>query len=489
MLTYGTGYNRVVRNVKHNTEIIDDVDNETGHLVGQIVDLQRSLTAMQNENIAIKNELKKKDLAIDGLDKEAKKKNLVISGMMEEFNENLYIKVVNVIRTICNQFSQEDIDCAYRVGTTQTGKTREIIVELFSKYVKEEVLKGRRQLRENEHTRMIWINEDLPTRTRKTRGLMRDIVRRANEKKIPCAMNGEKLTCNNITYDVQHLNALPIGLRPEDMKTRVEGNRVGFMSEESYLSSFHPCPVTVDGYTFPSSEHAIQYKRAKVCEREDLGVDIKQTLYAKDVKLLSEKIPYSKVWDSCKVGLVKCITKQKFTENSNLKKKLLETNNMRLEEATFDKFWGTGIPVFASEFKQGNYQGKNLMGKILEEIRNECRPRNQSVPPSPAQSPEVKAGSSPETVKDTNDLSDKNLNAENPNNNTPPDMVMKDDVSSSTSLYIAGMNESVLRCMLMGLKNANTGLDAQKQIIMRLGEISASATGVSTQQENGATQA
>lgn len=59
------------------------------------------------------------------------------------------------------------------------------------------------------------------------------------------------------------------------MKTRVEGMCIGYMSEDSYLSNFYKCPVTMDGYTFPSAEHAIQYKRSIVGKREDIGIDIK----------------------------------------------------------------------------------------------------------------------------------------------------------------------------------------------------------------------
>lgn len=101
---------------------------------------------------------------------------------------------------------------------------------------------------------------------------------RANEKNIPCVMNGDKLTCYNISYDFQHLSALPVGIRPEDMKTKVEGNQIGFMLKDSYLSRFFPCPVTIDGYSFTSAEHAIQYKQSIVCEREDIGVNKKNSM-------------------------------------------------------------------------------------------------------------------------------------------------------------------------------------------------------------------
>lgn len=96
---------------------------------------------------------------------------------------------------------------------------------------------------------------------------MREIVWRAEDKGLACSLSGDKLLCNNMTFGAEHLKALPIGLRPDDLKTRTEGDKIGFMSEDSFLSNFFPCPVTVDDYTFLSSEHAIQYKKSIVCER------------------------------------------------------------------------------------------------------------------------------------------------------------------------------------------------------------------------------
>lgn len=43
----------------------------------------------------------------------------------------------------------------------------------------------------------------------------------------------------------------------------------------------------------------------------------------------------------------------------------------KLEEATYDRFWGTGIPVYSHDLKKAKHTGKNIMGAILEEIREE----------------------------------------------------------------------------------------------------------------------
>lgn len=480
--TFSQGHNKLVRHVSRNidqtslnTDQVNEVDNELGHLVGQVCDMQRALNVVQNENAGIKNELSKKDLALDNVEKEVRKRNLVISGMIEELNENIYSRALSILQTVYSEIQLQDIDCIYRVGTPSTGKTREVIVELFSKYVKEDILKGRKKLRENEFTRNVWINDDLPARTRKSRGVMRDIVRRASELAIPCAINGDKLTCNNMNYGVDQFKALPIGLRPEDMKTRKEGKRIGFMSEDSFMSNFYLCPVTVDGYTFPSAEHAIQYKRSIVGRREDIGIQIKQTLRPSEEKMLGEKVEYNKKWDNSKIGLIRCIVKQKFVENNGLKLKLLETAGFTLEESTFDRYWGTGIPVYSRDFKKGRHSGKNIMGRMLEEIRDEFLSKQQgSTTTTPtAKTPTQPPDKTPDVALSQTDKPTSNRGPVASTQEVQNDAASGEGNMSTTSLYIAGMSASVLKSMLLGLKNTNTGLDVQQQIIMRLGEISA----------------
>lgn len=270
--------NSLSKHVKKNSDQITDIDYEHGHYVLKVGDLQRAVGLLPNEADAIKGELIKKDSDIDEIERQVKRRNLLISGVAEDSGENLYIKATNILRIASANFTQRDIDCTYRLGQYVHGKSREIVVELFSKFAKDDILKGRKKLKEFDMTRNVWINEDLPTRVRKTRGVMREIVRRAEEKGIPCTRNGDKLIYKNMTYGQAHLKALPIGIRPDDLKTRVEGNRIGFMSEDSYLSNYYKCPVTVDDYTFASAEHAIQYKKSLVCKGEDVGIQVKRKL-------------------------------------------------------------------------------------------------------------------------------------------------------------------------------------------------------------------
>lgn len=236
------------------------------------------------------------------------------------------------------------------------------------------------------------------------------------------------------------------------------------------MSNFYNCYVTVDGYTFPTAEHAIQYKKSLVCGREDVGVQIKQNLKASDAKMLGDTFQH-KDWDDCKVGLVKCIVKQKFDENEELKAQLLNTAGFKLEEASTDRYWGTGIPVYSREFKKATYPGKNVMGKILEEIRDEALP--------PALKQRKDRGSTSSLGQQTEEkVVEENAAAKN-DHLDPRTLNSSENVANSEHLaimdkHLSEMGESTLRSMLKCLVNTNSGPEVQNMVLLKLGKISAS---------------
>lgn len=69
-------------------------------------------------------------------------------------------------------------------------------------------------------------------------------------------------------------------------------------------------------------------------------------------------------WEEAKYNVMYEIVKAKFTQNLDLKTKLLETDNQHLEEGNTwgDKIWGTVNGV-----------GENNLGKILMRVRGEIK--------------------------------------------------------------------------------------------------------------------
>lgn len=59
----------------------------------------------------------------------------------------------------------------------------------------------------------------------------------------------------------------------------------------------------------------------------------------------------------------------KFAQNDFLVNKLLSTENLNLYEATTDMFYGAGIGLNSKKWEMGNWEGKNMAGKLLCKVR------------------------------------------------------------------------------------------------------------------------
>ena len=132
------------------------------------------------------------------------------------------------------------------------------------------------------------------------------------------------------------------------------------IKEWKNFSNLSPHPININGEKWKSVEHYYQYKKFEQSDLE-FALKLKNLESPKEVKKLSMKnYNYSKDWDELKIDIMKGAVKTKFQTYSKLRDLLLSTGKEELIEANPDDyFWGEG------EKKNG----KNIMGKILMEIR------------------------------------------------------------------------------------------------------------------------
>ncbi len=134
-----------------------------------------------------------------------------------------------------------------------------------------------------------------------------------------------------------------------------------FKGKYFFLSNFSPIPVTLEGITYPTSEHAYQaYKTEDLEERRKMAKLIspaKAKRHGKRLKLRED-------WNSIKLKIMENIIRQKFLQNQDYLKKLLETGNAELIEGNTwgDTYWGLYKGM-----------GENHLGKILIKIREELQ--------------------------------------------------------------------------------------------------------------------
>lgn len=143
----------------------------------------------------------------------------------------------------------------------------------------------------------------------------------------------------------------------------------GFFGEYRFLSNFWYSEVTLDGESYPSVEHA--YQAAKTLDpklRRDFRFSIfydgdqpiEKTPTCGQAKRMGSKLELREDWEEVKVGIMKNLVSQKFTNDRKLGDLLIRTEILYLEETNHwnDTFWGVC-----------NGKGKNVLGNILMEVR------------------------------------------------------------------------------------------------------------------------
>ena len=158
-------------------------------------------------------------------------------------------------------------------------------------------------------------------------------------------------------------------------------NAIFFWKENNkfgYLSNFYTSHFTdANNIKYNCSE---QYFMANKCLLFDesnriLYYNIMKTTLPYTIKKYGRQVANfdKSIWDKEKYEIMKTGIRYKFSQNIKLKKKLIQTGNKKLYEASkYDKIWGIGMTQQeAKEIEEANFPGENLLGKALMEIRQE----------------------------------------------------------------------------------------------------------------------
>lgn len=146
-------------------------------------------------------------------------------------------------------------------------------------------------------------------------------------------------------------------MNQEANKTRIDSFRGDF----GFLSNFFESSLWVDGKQYRSVEHA--YQAFKFGPGGDGHETVRNAKTPGIAKQLGKAALLPKDWEDTKVDLMRRLVREKF-KNPLLKTLLLATEDAELVEGNWwnDKFWGVCRGT-----------GQNWLGKILMEVRAECK--------------------------------------------------------------------------------------------------------------------
>jgi ribA/ribD-fused uncharacterized protein len=129
------------------------------------------------------------------------------------------------------------------------------------------------------------------------------------------------------------------------------------------FSNFAPFPIALKGKTWKTSEHYFQAQKYPGTPREE---EVRMAKTPSEAAKLgrSREHPLRRDWESVKDNIMREAVRAKFTQHLELRAMLLATEDAKIVEHTEnDSYWGDG----------GDGSGRNMLGQILMEIREELR--------------------------------------------------------------------------------------------------------------------
>jgi N-glycosidase YbiA len=137
--------------------------------------------------------------------------------------------------------------------------------------------------------------------------------------------------------------------------------------EYGCFSNFSPHPIKLDGKIWPTSEHYFQAQKFEADEyREQIRKQKSPMIAARMGRDRKKRL--RRDWESKKDDVMRKAVRAKFEQHDDIRAVLLGTGSAKIVEHTEnDSYWGNG----------GDGSGKNMLGRILMQIRDALKRRNE----------------------------------------------------------------------------------------------------------------
>ncbi len=143
--------------------------------------------------------------------------------------------------------------------------------------------------------------------------------------------------------------------------------------ENGFLSNWYLSRFRAGNIDFSSMEQYMMYQKAVCFHDKDTAAKILTTNDVARIKALGRLVSGydDNYWNGIRQIVVYNGLMEKFSQNAELKKKLIETGNAILAEcAVKDRIWGIGLSMSdPNRYEKAKWQGQNLLGYALMMVR------------------------------------------------------------------------------------------------------------------------
>ena len=368
----------------NNNPVIQEHSTEIVTLRNENTALNRRLQQLTAEQLKMKKQLVR--IEAKNLDH-----SLIIRGVTEDFKETeqqMIYKVHQVLSVLMQGDTPADrLECVKRItirtcrrlGRFNRNRIRPLSVELVHRDDVEFILDNKMELE-----RGINVDREYSLEIERKRKTLLPVLRAAkklNDYKKQCQMDDDRIVIKGKAYTVNTMNQLPEELNAFKVTSKEDQQTVGFFGELNPLSNFHLAPFCVDGVDYISSEQYIQACKARYFGDNDTLIKILGSTTSIECKDHSRNIRnYSECkWEQVTGNLCHPGIRAKFEQNPLVLNTLLtKTGDKCIVECASDRLWGTGLPLSDPDcLDHSKWINQGILGKLLEDIRNEFKDANR----------------------------------------------------------------------------------------------------------------
>ena len=312
--------------------------------------LHHKMEGIAKENTTLRDRLSR-------IENKLLENSIMLTGVPEEpweLESNLHEKVVKILAYTMDAAEYEDqLEVAQEVrisrivckGQYSARSIRPVLVTFDKHSDASYVLENRYYLPQS-----IFVEREYTEETEQKRKILRPYLcaaRNINHYVGRCRISGDKLIVNSRKYSTDELDQLPEDLSRYEISTKCGHSNMCFFGELNPLLNFHKATFTYSGKTYHSSEQFIQKTKAEHFGENRVTKDIMHATTPLECKRLAREITRYDHQEWSNIAKSKCepsIT-SKFQQNPVLMNLLLSTGDVIIAEATYDKLWGTGVPL------------------------------------------------------------------------------------------------------------------------------------------------
>ena len=149
-------------------------------------------------------------------------------------------------------------------------------------------------------------------------------------------LTGDILVVDSVRYSIDNLQMLPPELNPRQCGEKSNGTHLvfgGIHSDHQPFSNWYPSKLCYKEHRFGSVEPSYQWAKARHAKDTRVARKLLYTANPRVAKNLcrSAKGLTATTWDAEKKNIIKELVSIKFTDNANLKKELLDSNDLNLQ--------------------------------------------------------------------------------------------------------------------------------------------------------------